>query len=114
MMRSRARQVAYLAIALLASACSMKKSTVRDEVRYVQVDNQGYPDLNVYVVEGTRRIKLGLVTGNSTMKLALPRGMSRGTRVLRFVCDPVGGSRQSYTQDLTVAPGQDIRLTIRP
>jgi hypothetical protein len=98
----------------LVGACSARQSTVRPDERFVEVENRRYADVNVYVVEGTRRMRLGVAPGLTSTRLKLPRSVSSGTRVLRFQLDPIGGSRQSLTQDLTVGPGVDIQLIIPP
>jgi hypothetical protein len=113
----QARRLAYasmLMLAVLATACSARRSRAPVEERWVEVDNRNYADMNVYVVQGGRRTKLGLVNGNSQAKLMLPRSLSHGFQTLRFEMDPVGSNRQRYTMDLTVPPGENIMLTIRP
>ena len=114
-MRAAARRLAYLSLALVAACGTRRQSNVRSAERtVVEVDNQGFADMTVYVYEGTRRVRLGLATGASTTKLTLPASMARGVRSLRFLCDPIGGNRKSVSQEITVGPGDTIRLVIPP
>ena len=68
----------------------------------------------VYAVNGTQRIRLGLATGNSTKSFPIPAYLIRGAGTLRFLADPVGGTRAPVSEEVTVQPGDIITLTIPP
>jgi hypothetical protein len=80
----------------------------------VQVRNQGFSDMVVYVINGGQRIRLGLVTGNSTNTFTIPRHLIRGAGGIQFLADPVGGSRTPVSEEMTVNPGDVVTLTIPP
>jgi hypothetical protein len=82
----------------------------------VQVVNQGFADMTIYVVsDAGQRIRLGLATGNSTQTFTIPRSMvNGGATPIRFLADPIGGTRSPVSDQLTVSPGDNVVLTIPP
>ena len=80
----------------------------------VLVDNQGFLDMAVYVMRSSERVRLGMATGNSKSNFRVPAGIVSGLTPLRFIADPIGGSRASVSEEITVAPGDTVGLTIPP
>ena len=80
----------------------------------LQVDNQGFLDMAVYASRSGQRIRLGTATGNSKTNFTIPPTIVSGLTPLRFVADPIGGRRASVSQEITVAPGDTVVLTIPP
>jgi len=70
--------------------------------------------MDVYAVRSGQRVRLGLATGNSKTNLAIPPTLVSGPTTLRFVADPIGGRRASVSQEITVAPGDTVVMTIPP
>ncbi len=110
-----------LVVAILlagAAACSTfgrgSGSNDPSQPTVVEVDNQGFQDMDVYAVRSGQRWRLGLATGTSKTKLTIPRTMVSGLTPLRFVADPIGGRRASVSQEITVAPGDTVVMTIPP
>ena len=85
-----------------------------NEPTVVEVDNQGFSDMTVYAVRNSQRFRLGIATGNSKTRLTIPSSVSSGLATLRFIADPIGGRRNSVSQEITVAPGDTVVLTIPP
>lgn len=79
---------------------------------FVEVQNRGYADMTVYIVEGGSRIRLGLANGNSTTRLAIPQSVVGGGRELQFLADPIGSTRTSVSDRIMVLPGDVVTLTI--
>jgi hypothetical protein len=78
----------------------------------VQVDNQNFNDMNIYLIDEGARVFLGAVNGLSTGTLAIPRAAgSSGLRV-RLLADPIGSSIPITTPSLSVGPGQTVYWTI--
>jgi hypothetical protein len=102
----------------LSAACS--RNTPADDVAepvpptYVKVENQAFLDMNIYVYRSSQRIRLGTVNGNSTARLLIPANLLFGSTPLRFQADPIGGNRQSISQEITVSPGDEVIMTIPP
>lgn len=79
------------------------------------VENLGFADVTVYAISAAgARVRLGHVNGHSTQRLSLPVHLVRGGERLRFFADPIGGSRGPVSQELYVAPGEEVTLTIPP
>ena len=89
-------------------------TTVQNQATVVQVDNQGFLDMTVYAARSSERIRLGIATGNSKTNFNIPSVLVSGLTPLRFVADPIGGRRASVSEEITVAPGDTVVLTIPP
>jgi hypothetical protein len=85
-----------------------------NEPTVVEVDNQGFVDMTIYAVRSSQRFRLGLATGNSKTRLTIPTSVSGGLATLRFIADPIGGRRNTVSQEITIAPGDTVVLTIPP
>lgn len=103
---------------LLGTACHAKNE--EDEAPEPQpattltVKNQAFLDMNVFVYRSTQRIRLGTATGSNTTKFTIPPTLLFGTTPLRFQAVPIGGNRSAVTQEISVAPGDDVDLMIPP
>lgn len=114
----RIPRIAFTLVALGFAACKTGAPSSGDAApagpTVVQVDNQGFLDMAVYAVRSGQRLRLGTATGNSKTNLKLPQSIVSGLTPLRFVADPIGGRRASVSQEITVAPGDTVVLTIPP
>jgi hypothetical protein len=102
---------------LPAAGCARRgaKSAQQDSApTTVRVRNQGFLDVNVYVVRGGQRVRLGTVTGNSTQVLRIPEFLLSGATPLRFLADPIGTQRQPVSDEIVVTPGDEVTLFIPP
>lgn len=111
-------RILAVSIALFLAGCTGFRhgSTAIDptQATVVQVDNQGFLDMAVYVMHSSERIRLGTATGNSKSSFRVPAGIVSGLTPLRFIADPIGGTRASVSEEITVAPGDTVGLTIPP
>lgn len=81
----------------------------------LEVTNQWFADMDIYVVHSGQRLRLGLATGNATTDFVIPRAILNGPSIeLRFVADPVGGTHAPVSDEITVSPGDAVQLTIPP
>ena len=107
-----------LAIATTLGACgrsSHLSTPTPQEKTVLKVENQGFPDMNIYVVaEASNRVRLGTVTGNSNAYFTLPDYLVRGVRELRFQALPIATPRGPVSQSIVVTPGDTVVLTIPP
>ncbi|MGE0439965.1 MAG: hypothetical protein AB7S39_05700 [Gemmatimonadales bacterium] len=78
------------------------------------VENQAFPDMTIYVLDGVRRIRLGLVIGHSTARFTIPGYLVRSIVSLRFQADPIGSARAPISDEITVEPGDEVVLRIPP
>ena len=78
------------------------------------VDNQSFPDMTIYALEGGRRVRLGLAGGNGQSRFTLPKYLVRSLTSIRFQADPIGSSRAPISDEITVSPGDEVTLRIPP
>jgi hypothetical protein len=104
------------AFALLVSACSALShgSGVEPARATIRVDNEGFSDMTVYAVRSAQRVRLGLAPGHANTIFTVPSALMNGLTQLRFIADPIGGARASVSEEITVAPGDSVTLTIPP
>jgi hypothetical protein len=78
----------------------------------LRVDNNGFPDMTVYVLDGSQRVRLGIANGHAVTELTIPPQLVQGVTSLRFLCDPVGGDRAPVSDQIVVEPGDRVTLFI--
>jgi len=112
------KSIAFAFFLATIAACSTLSrgsgTTDQSQLTVVQVDNQGFLDMNVYAVRSGQRLRIGLAPGSTKTNLTLPSTLVSGLASLRFVADPIGGRRASVSQEITVAPGDTVVMTIPP
>jgi hypothetical protein len=109
-------RAALFVLALLSAACSHagKSGPPEPQVRTtVNVQNQNFLDMDVFVLQGGQRIRLGLVAGLSSEVFTIPAHLVRSSP-LQFELHPIGGRSNARTETISVRPGDEVRLTIPP
>lgn len=102
-------------LALAALACFGGKPRAPNEAAKVQVENQAFSDMTVYVLDaGGARRRLGTATGLTTTVLTIPQSVFGNGREVLFMIDPIGGARTARTNRIYVTPGDEVRLVIPP
>lgn len=116
MRRQAIRMAAGLVVALLAGGCGQQTQTGEPQPRTtLEVDNQASLDMNIYVLRGGGgRERLGTSTAHTRMTFTIPARLMFGLTPLRFQADPIGGNRAPVSQEITVSPGDNVRLIIPP
>lgn len=103
------------AVALASCARTGQLSPPAVERTVLKVENRGFPDMNVFVVpQASGRVRLGTVTGNSTVYFTLPEYVVRGMRELSFQALPIATPRGPVTESIVVSPGDTLVLIIPP
>jgi hypothetical protein len=113
----KSRSIAFALVLLGITACNAysRGSTIDQNQRTVlQVDNQGFLDMDVFAARSVERMRLGIAPGNSKTNFTIPHSLVSGLTTLHFIADPIGGRRASVSQEITVAPGDTVLLTIPP
>lgn len=106
-----------LALSGAAIACGSGGRAVRpgsEVVTTLEVDNQNFTDMTVYLVNGGQRIRLGRATGKTRATMRLPRGSLTFPRELQFMAEPAGSGGASSTSRIWVTPGDRVMLVITP
>jgi hypothetical protein len=112
-------QAALVAIVIttLLVGCSSSRSESPgvmpplDETVQIEVTNNNWSDMTVYVWHGSTRRRLGIVTTGNTGRFRLPVRlvMMYG---LRLEADPIGGSRSYRSQSIQVHGGERVVVSI--
>ena len=110
---------ASAAVALLASlgACAGRNLGVPVEPDpsqslAVEVRNEAFSDIVVYAMNADSRWRLGMVPGNHTVTLEIPRHLVPVAGPLELIADPIGGSAYRLSA-ASVSLGQWVQLTLR-
>ena len=80
----------------------------------VRVENQGFSDMTIYAIRSGQRVRLGNAPGNSTTTFTIPANLIFGATPLRFLADPIGSNRTPVSDEITVQPGDQVRLVLPP
>ncbi|HET9581410.1 MAG TPA: hypothetical protein VFP76_01155 [Gemmatimonadota bacterium] len=104
-----------LLICLLAAGCVSDEARRRQPAGPVTVivTNHNVLDVTVFGVAGSQSQRLGIVSTSATESFQLPRGLFTASG-LRLLIDPVGAAGGVLTDELQVAPGDTVSLTVMP
>ena len=106
--------IAVMAGSMLLAACGSARRSAPVERTTVEVDNRGFEDMTVYVVDGSQRLRLGAAPGLRRTVLTIPAHAVGPARDLQFLADPLGSSRTAISQRLYVRQGERVQLVISP
>ncbi len=107
------RRIFLVAAATALAACATTKNVRTDQpVTILEVDNQAVLDMDVYVMRSSQRIRLGTATGLHTSQFKIPADLIFGSTPLRFLADPIGANRLPVSDEITVAAGDTVHMTI--
>lgn len=111
------RLVMAVGLAVSLAACAHHAPAGGNESQpdaYVTVDNQSFSDMDIYVLSGGQRIRLGSAIGERTTKMKIPGYVLGGAQQVRFLARPIAGNRLPVTEEIAVQPGDEVTLTIPP
>jgi hypothetical protein len=112
------RVVPPLLLTFLLGACSHRAAPEAapdpNAPAAVEVQNQGFADMTIYALRQGVRVRLGLAGGHTTTRFPIPAYLLQGDRLIRFQADPIGGSREPVSEEISVDPGDTVGLTIPP
>ena len=116
-MRTLRGALAGLLLLALAGACRPKGAAPSaqpdpDATVLVQVDNHYMGDVVIYLVRGSQRQRLGMVTALSTAELSFPWRRLTGSSSYRLLAYPIAGVSAYASDPLLVQPGQWIKWTL--
>lgn len=117
-MRKIRHPLAVLGAATLLAACasggaSRISSNPALQPISLTVTNQNWLDVNVFVMHGNSRYRIGQVGGNGSATLSIPSGLIMNGQV-QLLADPVGSSDTYLTDMISVAPDEKVQLTVAP
>src|SRR4030095_1485404 len=115
MVTRRSFLVAMLGLAAAACGGSKQSSAPVPQPRTtLRVENQGFSDMTIYAIRSGQRVRLGNAPGNSTTTFTIPAHLIFGATTLRFLADPIGSNRTPVSDEITVQPGDEVRLVLPP
>ena len=108
--------VLVLLLAAVAVGCGRNSEPREPQPRTtLEVDNQANLDMTIYVIRSAgSRQRLGTSTAHTRMTFTIPERLIFGLTPLRFQADPIGANRAPVSQEITVSPGDNVRLIIPP
>lgn len=115
-MRRTLHRSVLLGLSLALAACGGRRNAVTtadQEQTVLVVRNDNYLDHNVYLLQGSQRVRMGTARGLTTSRFTIPRQYVFGVSVLQFLADPIGGSYTPVSERINVAPGDEVHLLIR-
>jgi hypothetical protein len=74
----------------------------------VQIDNQNFSDMDIYVINSGQRLLIGQAIGLNRTTLFIPSSATRADGQVRLLADPLGASSRVATPLLIVPPGEAI------
>lgn len=107
------------ALMLLTAACAPGATADAPASRpaapasVVTVTNHNWSTVNVFLLSGGIRHRLGTVTSQRTEQFTIPRSAIRPDGGVRLLVDPVGGAPEFVTDAFRVTPGQVVRFDVQ-
>ncbi len=107
-----------LLLALAVPACShtgpQSAADAAQAPTVLRVENQSFYDMDIYMVrQAGDRVRIGSVTSQQTANLPIPSSLLFGLSTVRFIARPLAGPGAEISQDITVAAGDTVVMTIQ-
>jgi hypothetical protein len=113
-MRRTMHLMTAIGMSLALAGCGPKRAaTVSQERTVLVVRNDSYLDHNVYLLNGSQRVRMGTARGLSTTRFTIPANFVFGVTMLQFLADPIGGTVTPISERVNVSPGDEVHLQIR-
>jgi hypothetical protein len=112
-MRGRLRLAATL-LAVLAPACGPRPgSPAPAPPVLVHVVNQNRADINLYVIRGGTRTRMGTVVAGDTRIIPLRHLPEAAVQPLGFEVQRIGAERVFSLPRISVSPGQSVHIRVQ-
>jgi hypothetical protein len=114
--RTRLAALSLLLLAAASGACATTggggSGNFDDRPVHVEVENQSWNAVHVYVLAGGQYQSLGQISSQNTDRFEVPRGLLGGRKEIRLAADPIG-SREGFISDrILVEPGDVVSWTL--
>jgi hypothetical protein len=102
-------------LSLALAGCGGKRAvnTTDGEATMLVVKNDSYLDHNIYLLQGSQRIRIGMARGLTSSRFTIPPQYVFGVTSLQFLADPIGGSVTPVSERINVSAGDEVQLQIR-
>ncbi len=111
-----------MSLGLLAGGCATaapgpasayaEKSAPAEDGPMVQVHNRHWQDVNVYLLIGGTRYRLGTVSTSQTARFGISRFAGWDTHAMQIFVDPIGSTDSYTSESFTLADGQWADLVV--
>jgi hypothetical protein len=98
--------------ACAARAPSPFAEATREEEIRVEVRNDNYLDVTVYVMRDGMSYRLGDVTGSSSATLEIPPSQVLAAMGVRLLVNPIGSRGAYLSEPIMAGPGDTITLRV--
>jgi hypothetical protein len=78
----------------------------------VEVENHYHGDVVIYLIRGSERQRLGMVTALSTEEFSFPWRRLQSSSSTRLLAYPIAGRTAEASDPLQLQPGQSIKWTL--
>lgn len=114
-MRRSIHLMVLLGLSVALTGCASRRSATytNEEPTVLVVRNDSYLDHNIYLLQGSQRIRMGTARGLATTRFTIPRQYVFGVSTLQFLADPIGGNVTPVSERINVSPGDEVHLQIR-
>jgi hypothetical protein len=102
-------------LALASASCARTASTEVPEPAgetILVVENESTLQVTVYVLRDSQRRRLGTAAGVGETRLTIPANLIFGPTPLRFEIHPLASRATPISTQITVSPGEVIRLRV--
>jgi hypothetical protein len=103
-------------VALTVLACRKRDATTPapdpNTAVPVEIENHYMGDVTIYLVRGSLRQRLGMVTALGTAEFTFPWRWLSQSGSSRLLAYPIAGARAHLSEPLIVQPGQWIKWTL--
>ena len=86
----------------------------RDATTTLEVQNDNFSDMRIYVIRSSQRIRLGTANGKMTTSFKISPTIVFGITSLRFEAVPIGGRVAALSEEISVSQGEAIVIRIAP
>ena len=99
---------------IFAACASMGKRAPTDDSAptTVTVDNRAPLSMDIFIIRGGQRIRIGTADALATTKMTIPRGIVYESTDVRFLADPIGGNHAPISETITIHQGDEVTLTL--
>ncbi len=114
-MRSFVRFVRLAAIVILPAACFWHHSPASSSLSApatLQVENHNWQDVDIQILHGGIRTRLGSVIGASDKTFVFPRSVMGDLGEVQLIAHAVGTAETITTEVIVLKPGTQVRWTL--
>ncbi len=116
-MRRILNLMVLLGLTVAPGACSGRRAANTDAAAQDQtilvVRNDSFLDHNIYLLQGSQRVRMGTARGLATTRFTIPRQYVFGVSSLQFLADPIGSNVSPISERINVMAGDEVHLVIR-